>query len=171
MDARALAAAHRAANRAFEAAKRLQDAETLDEQIDAWEDHLMHAARVYEKLKAGARGNQKSWAWFGKKQDERNDDELLCYMHHARNADYHRLEDVTHKEPGPRFAGKMRGERIDVEIPGKLKLVPVTDKQIEYQPPKMFKGRGLQNDYAYFAAFLMVIHLREMVAEAHSLRR
>jgi hypothetical protein len=171
MDSRALGAAHRAADRAFEAAKKLQDAQSIDDAIDAWEDHLMQAGRVYEKLRAGARGHAESWKWFLKKQDQRRDDELLSYMHHARNADYHRLEDVTYQESPFRFSGLRDGKTFEVNIPGKLKLVPVTDKGIEYQPPKNFKGRGLKNDTAQFAALLMVIHLREIVAEAHALRR
>ena len=43
----------------------------------------------------GRRGCGKSQAWFGRKKHERKNDELLRYIHHARNIDDHGIMGTT----------------------------------------------------------------------------
>lgn len=79
----------------------LQQIRSPDSDVaDAWEDFLQAAAKVYEKLKAAAQGDAKSWAWFGKRLDERRDDDLLAYIHHARNAEFHGIADIVSQSAG-----------------------------------------------------------------------
>ena len=76
---------------------------TLDEADDAWGEFLTHANRVYTKLRAACHGQGVDWMWWKKQINERRDDPLLCYIHHARNCDTHRLEPMTehvHSDPG-----------------------------------------------------------------------
>jgi hypothetical protein len=46
-------------------------------------------------MEQGAKGCNKSEPWFGRRKRERKVDQLLSYLHHARDSDEHGLEDVS----------------------------------------------------------------------------
>lgn len=192
MDSRALDHADKALSKAHRAFERLRTSTALDEAEDAWGDFLAAANIFYVKLKEGARGTP-SWDWFRKKLDERRDDELLCYIHHARNAHQHRLESITKRKPQitSYFAADPRkpvilydiragagvthiGGGANVSIrksPGGLKLQDVIDKGVTYSVPTLHRGQPLPNDSPLTAAHLTLPYLGDMLSEAHSLRR
>jgi hypothetical protein len=114
------------------------------EQIQAkWASYLSHADRMFNKLKAGRRSSPKTNEWYEAKIRQRNNDPLLCYLQHARNADEHSLEIVTENRPGfirelPRTAAEVMTGRVTVEITEPhVRLMPVTDRRggTRYDPP------------------------------------
>jgi hypothetical protein len=83
---------------ADEALAKLRDA-TVTESFKGirkeWTNFLLAGAAIYSKLEQGAKSNGKSAAWFGRIKKIRKDDELLRYIHHARNSDYHGIAPVV----------------------------------------------------------------------------
>jgi hypothetical protein len=75
----------RRARKAFSA---LEKAKAYDDAQDSWGTFLAAADGIYEVLKDGAEKNGKSAAWFGRMKHIRKKDELLSYIHQARNADH-----------------------------------------------------------------------------------
>ncbi len=88
----------------FEAASNYCEAET------AWTDFLLAASTIYSKLEQGAKGNGKSGAWFGRQKKARKDNQILRYLHFARNSDEHGIERVTERSENNKNIFKF-GER------------------------------------------------------------
>jgi hypothetical protein len=82
---------------ACEALQRLDEAQTLDAAERAWSALLLAGNAIYSKLEQGSKVNGQATAWFGRAKHKRKYDPLLCYMHHARNAEEHTIEDVTNR--------------------------------------------------------------------------
>jgi hypothetical protein len=78
-------------DRARDAISRMQSSVKYRPYASAWSDFLLAASGIYSKLQEGAKGCGISDGWFGRKKHERKNDELLRYLHHARNADEHGL--------------------------------------------------------------------------------
>jgi hypothetical protein len=171
MDPDAYRHAVAAKGRAVRALERLSEASTLEDAEEAWDDYLHCASRVHEKLRAGAQGYSKSWEWFRFKLDERASDELLVYMHHARNNAHHRFEEVTRRLAGQ---SKFRPKPIAMgviflrTVGHKLALLPVIDKGIEYRVPQVHKGEAIRDALAITAGELMLVYLQESLDEAKS---
>jgi hypothetical protein len=69
---------------------------TVGAQKQAWWRFLTDSAAVYEKLKAGSiDAGGRSAGWFGRVTAARKGDPLLAYIHHARNCEYHGLEETV----------------------------------------------------------------------------
>lgn len=68
----------------------------------AWSKFIAASSTVYSKLEKGSKGNVKCEPWFGRVKHERKKDQLLRYVHHARNADEHGITDIT-KRSGARL--------------------------------------------------------------------
>jgi hypothetical protein len=104
------------------ALQRLESSLDLKETASAWSDLIMAACSLFSKLQQAAKtagGGAKSW--FDRVKNERDTDTLLSYIHHARNADYHGLEDIT------RIANRQATMRIQEPFdPKKLDGVKVT---------------------------------------------
>jgi hypothetical protein len=81
--------------KARDALKRLETANTLDEAESAWIDLLLSGNAVYSKLEQGSKLSGSASGWFGRAKKVRKDDPLLSYMHHARNSEEHGIEDIT----------------------------------------------------------------------------
>ena len=90
-----LDAARERLRRAQSALERLEQAMTNRERETAWSEFLLASHALYSKLEHGSKGCGKSEAWFGRKKHERKNDELLCYIHHARNTDDHGITGTT----------------------------------------------------------------------------
>jgi hypothetical protein len=100
MNRKAVEAARIEFNRAWDSVQAL-GAATDDEQIQThWAAFLTAASRMFNKLKAGAKACPQSKQWYDAQARQRQDDQLLCYIWHARNVDEHGLEFVTRKQPG-----------------------------------------------------------------------
>ena len=123
MDPSAVQQAKRHLARADRARQQLLNSAEITETRSAWTDFLFAAAGIYEILKVGSRTSGISAAWFGRVVKERKDDELLRYLHRARNSDYHGIKEVTgdnglrslKQMPDGTFAGAMTiGEGLSV---------------------------------------------------------
>jgi hypothetical protein len=141
----------------------------LDDADEAWAEFLTHANRVYTKLRAACHGQPLDWMWWKKKMDERRDDPLLCYIHHARNCDTHRLEPMTQHVESASVMVKDPAGRDALYGPAHLRPLPVIDKCVTYYPPTKHKGYNLA-EYVECALIthLAELHLQGLVAEAAS---
>lgn len=173
----------------FEAATTLEDAE------EAWSDFLLAASTIYSKLEQGSKGHNRSAPWFGKKKKERRDDDLLRYLHFARNSDEHGIQRVS-ATTGPNFRGDGRAMRfnereyvkmqkvnrqsgepegplIDGVLAGPtLKPVRATDSRYgDYcDPPEIHLGEAIK--YCSFVdglAKAAIPYLRQLIEEAQEL--
>jgi len=158
----------------------------------AWSDFLIAASGIYSKLQQGAKSNGSSGGWFGKKMNARKTDELLRYIHHARNSDEHGLAPTTHLEPGSFAVGGGGSYRFDgiigpggslavthlggppprLEItPASVRLVTVFDEKHgnQYQPPAIHLGATLSDTSPLSVAKLGLAYLSALIAEADKL--
>lgn len=153
MNQKVIDAARSEFNRAWDSVHALSTA-TDDEQIQThWAAFLSAASRMFNKLKAGAKASP-SKQWYDTKLRQRQDDQLLCYIWHARNVDEHGLEFVTHKQPGfirevPATPGEREAfERTRRDRPAAftghavleitqphVRLLDVIDRGVRYSPP------------------------------------
>ncbi|WP_139043881.1 hypothetical protein [Allomesorhizobium alhagi] len=100
MNTSAVEQARKRLGKARHAVARLKDSSSYEDSEDAWTDFLLACSAIYSKLEQGAKKNGKSLAWFGRKKHERKKDDLLRYVHFARNTDEHGIERITAQEPG-----------------------------------------------------------------------
>lgn len=173
--------------------KRLQDCisdletvKTIDQTRTAWSNFLIAANGIYSKLEQAAKGNPKAEQWFAGKNADRKKDELLQYLHQARNADEHSIEgsDAAHSiyatadnqwthvvkdgkdgqgievrvEPGKKLALKMNG-------PG-MHLLPVKNRGRVYAVPKSHLGVTFTHNTVGEIARLTEKYLTNLIMEA-----
>jgi hypothetical protein len=159
----------------------------------AWSDFLIASSAIYSKLEQGAKGTGTSQAWFGRKKHERKTDSLLRYIHHARNADYHGIEDVSrgtwavdieydrgtsfevagntdnpHELNFPSYSGKTPPQVVNVEGPTPL-LISVVDSGVRYDPPTEHAGQPITDKSPAGLASLAVNYLQQLIDEARKL--
>jgi hypothetical protein len=154
----------------------------------AWSEFLAAVTTVYAKLEQASKVSAKSRAWFGKRKHEQRQDELLTYLLHARNADRHGIKSVAVASGitarGSKYttvltkpdgdldeviteAGKPM--HLQVLLPG-VWLLPVTDRGVTFDPPKVHLGGQLQDDLvASDVTGLTIAYLRQMIEEAEAL--
>ena len=188
MKPEAIAQSRERLQKAEAAVVRMRTAKNFYAAESAWLDFLLAASSVYSKLEKGTKGDGRSEAWFGRIKHERRTDELLSYIHHARNADEHGIERITERKPGylaikgdVMLNGSIGpGQRLHIQpinpTPEKpfsiewqnphIKLVPVVDDRFNdtFQPPKTHKSKSLENDSLQLVADLGLAYLRELVA-------
>lgn len=179
-------------DRARVASATIDNAKSPKEVEVAWSNFLTPAHRIFSKLEQGAKTNTHSQDWFKKKKVERRSNEILKYLHHARNADEHGLAKVLDQtQPGlalgvgpgawrfdgtlgpggtlrvTAMGGQVPGQSKFVEkIPAKIKLRTVIDRGVSYDPPKNDSGSGMLPNEAAKAA---LVFLETMIAEADQL--
>lgn len=164
-----IAAATRELKRAARAARHISTAENLDEAEDAWEDFLTHANRFYLKMRGACHGQGIDWKWWKSRMDERRDDPLLAYIHHARNSDTHRLEDITERVPAGPFVLHIQGVgTVNYSGPEHLRPLPVTDRGEVYQPPITHFGERLNYPHAGELATRALLYFQGVLAVAAS---
>lgn len=95
MDPRAIEQARARVAKAGVAVRAMESADSMAAYEAAWSDFLAAANTVYTKLEEGSHCDGKSKAWFGRMKHVRRKDELLNYIHHARNSDEHSIEPVA----------------------------------------------------------------------------
>lgn len=153
----------RAAERALEAMK---EAGNIPEYVEAWQALLDRLEKVWRKAERECeRVRPRFQPWQGRFKKLRRDDELLRYLHHARNADQHTIQLVTAYSqvgleisipPGgtaeiriDREAGKIRvgGQAQDAkELGPRFVLLPVADRGGKvYNPPTRHRGRDIRD--------------------------
>jgi hypothetical protein len=71
-------------------------ADNLLRQRKAWWHFLQASSAVYEKLKVGAtQTGGATYGWWSRVVKERREDQLLNYIHQARNCSHHGIEEFT----------------------------------------------------------------------------
>jgi hypothetical protein len=83
--------------RASDAIGRLEQKEAFDTFVSDWTDFLLASNSIYTVLEQGAKTSAQSRQWFGRKKNQRRADPLLQYLHQARNADEHGLEQIIQR--------------------------------------------------------------------------
>lgn len=157
-----------------------------------WYQLLICANAVDGILEFSASKDNKSRPWYGKKVNIRRGDPLLNYMHQARNADEHGLEDVTEYVPGRRTIGSTGGPmhlyelrmgpeevyaRYDESLPGRplISLFPTTARLIkvknekfgdEFDPPSEHLGKPSSDNSPAGVATIWLDYLEELINEA-----
>lgn len=164
-----VAAAAREIRRCTYAVRRLTTAPSLDVADEAWVDFLSHANRVYTKLRAASHGQGVDWMWWKRQMDERRDDQLLSYIHHARNCDTHRLEPMTeHIDAGEGLTNIPGIGQVYYGSAAHLRPLPVTDKRETYDPPSVHRGTEIAGADCGRIASLASEYLYALVSEAAS---
>ncbi|WP_294333326.1 hypothetical protein [uncultured Sphingomonas sp.] len=87
--------AQRKLENAERALHNLRNAEDFSEIEREWSAFLMALGTIYTKLEQGSKLNNVSRGWFDQVKRERREDKLLQYLHQARNAEEHGIEDIT----------------------------------------------------------------------------
>jgi hypothetical protein len=192
MDPKALEHVRKRLEKATAAVSALENSTSLDEAEEAWSDFLATASTIYSKLEQGSKTSGPSAGWFGRKKKERKDDELLSYLHHARNSDEHGIADITRRKPGGwgiAGGGKYRidgviGPQTDLRVthlggePPRLivdrpsiQLIPVTDNRYgdTFSPPTRHMGTALADISPLAIAKLGHTYLKRLLEEAAGL--
>lgn len=139
-----ITAAQRELKRMIRAQHRCMSKRGFDEKEDAWDAYLTHASKIYGKLRAACHGEPLDWTWWKKKMDERQEDELLLYIHKARNSDTHRLEETTIRLSAGVHTFNLPSYGVLVQncVSDHLSPLPVRDKEgVVYNPPCRHKSR------------------------------
>jgi hypothetical protein len=191
MKAEALQQAKSRLVRATQAIETLKTASTVEDAEAAWTDFLLAAATIYSKLEQGAKTNGKSQAWYGRKKKERRDDQLLLYLHFARNSDEHGIERVvetTTANPNLKFNERypLKVQKLDqithepVGEPGDVVIAGPTIRPVrawdsrfgDYcDPPTEHRGAVIRGggDFCYDVGIKGVAYLTELLEEAEGL--
>jgi hypothetical protein len=164
-----------------------------------WYEFLVSANSIFGVFEQGAKqGDDGDRDWFKARKQQRKDDPLLSYLHHARNADEHHVASVTelakprmvmmageekiaavedmvgnkgtfqNLQSGPADLTKVNGIRV---YPERAKLIKVTDSSGTYEPPVMHLGEALEENSPSEVAKLMTVYLEAMVADAQTLMK
>lgn len=159
---------------------------------DTWFDFLVAANGVYIQLGLATKENAKTRQWFGGKTKERKSDPLLQYLHQARNADEHGIEQTLHISPGSLKIGAPTARALrDITISGNLSkeftitntsdmpititttaptchLVSVLDDRSgkTYAPPTTHMGAPIEDQSPIGVATLALTYLSNLTAEA-----
>ncbi len=107
---------------------------------EAWSQFLSQTSRFYSKMEQGSKGCPKSEPWFGKKKHERRKDQLLAYIHHARNCDEHTLQLITARAGDSatmQFPAE-KGEQVTASVLARLK----NDGTVEIADPTVTTSKG-----------------------------
>jgi hypothetical protein len=162
---------------------------TMSERESAWLDFIQCHGTIYSKLQQASKVDPKSKRWFEGKQAERKSDELLRYLHHARNAAEHTIvrsssqaefsisarvgEDLgSDKSLGITFdhlgrpSGFAQGME-DVQIhQNEVMLRAARDRGVDYRPPREHLGEPVAERTARAVASLALQHAEAMLDEA-----
>ena len=189
----AITHAHERLTKAKTAVEAMEDSADFWSFGRAWSDFLIAASGIYSKLEQGAKVNGSSVGWFGRKRHDRKTDELLRYIHHARNADEHGLAPTTRVDPGGfaiggggsyRFDGTIGSgggnlavihlggppPRLEITSPS-IRLVTVLDERHgdQYPPPSRHLGVTLPDNSPLAVAKHGLTYLSNLIAEAGKL--
>ena len=165
----------KAFNAAKEALQELRDkllalklASTDGEKLSSWKEFLSANERVFIRLAAATESCDEAKGWFRDVKKERDGDELLTYLHHARHVREHGLQRVILKRKptmliSPAAPGKMRVQTF----PAAIQIVAVVDRGVRYPVPKHHLGKSIQ-PYVTVIAEMGLVYIEAKVAEAEA---
>lgn len=165
---------------------------TMNERESAWLDFIQCHGTIYSKLQQASKADPKSKRWFEGKQAERKSDELLRYLHHARNAAEHTIirsssqvdfsiEGRVGKEVGPGIGLGIGFDHLgrpygiaqgleDVQVHQlEVMVLAARDRGVNYPPPSKHLGKQVAHDTARAVAALALEHAEGMLREAETL--
>ena len=129
---------------------------------ESWKQFLHRIERVWNKAQAHYGRSPKWHGWASKHEHRRKKDPLLCYLIHARGADEHSINEIVEHQSGgiginPAEGTSLRINRmqqrngrllIDADqplkievIPGRVTLIPVTNRGRVYPVPTVHLGQ------------------------------
>ena len=152
----------------------------------AWREFLQAANAVFVKLELAAKSDTRAAPWFGQKTHARKQDDLMCYLHHARNSDEHSLQDVTTGRPGQvsivsegsiqiawtdgdsvAQVSSLEDKPIKMERgPPRVELLPVVDRSKTYEVPAKYRGAVLDAPQLAAVAAVALDEIRAVLDEA-----
>jgi hypothetical protein len=96
---------------------RMQTAASFSDLEAAWNDSLSRLEKVWEKVEQACKPHStKFQLWQGRQASLRRKDMLLRYLHQARNADHHTLEESIGVQPGQySFKAGKPGEAVHIK--------------------------------------------------------
>jgi hypothetical protein len=151
-----------------------------------WRSFLYSFTRIYNALKTGSRGDPKSEAWFGILVNKQRKDQLLSYIHQARNSEDHGIEEVTEKvgikviSTDPRAVVGTDGVSVTIPedmpvgvefaqlVAPSVRLKDVEDKRYRttFPVPEFHLDQRLSNNEPITIARLAVKYISEVIDEA-----
>ncbi|GHF33281.1 hypothetical protein [Seohaeicola zhoushanensis] len=160
----------------------------------AWNDFLTHANGAFVQLEVACKCSEQTRQWYAGQKQRRQDDQLMQYLHEARNADEHSVEKVTQFHPGSVMIGKQAegysneisfsqgpDGRMDVQsLDGKPVLIEVRKPEVRlrpvtvkrggkvYGPPKSHLGASLEDTSPIAIAEKAVEFISGVLAEAEA---
>ena len=143
MDKTALRHAWEALHHASAAHSAIVHAKSFGEVEREWGRFLNAANRIFSKLEKGSKDHGQAEPWFGRAIHDRRTDQLLRYVHHARNADEHGIKDITTRNAssitvsGGGFSAEyIKGEADgSISFEGVKSLNPDNPAVFEYDAP------------------------------------
>lgn len=153
-----------------------------------WSEFLTSAQRCFTKLRKATEAGP-SKGWMDQVVHTRNQDELLSYILHARNADEHGIKAITEEKDatfslrpkvgtdlhiksfaitgGQILIDRETADKVVMEFtPRTIRLAPVTDRGRTYDPPRTHLGQPVDNPDPITVAELASSYLAGIVAEA-----
>ena len=174
-------------------ANELPNSKSFTEFADHWYQYLVAFNNVLTLLKKGAKAAPSSRQWFGKKEAERRQDQLVQYLFQARDDDEHGIGSVLTFTPAKAFfisdnagdssitlidndgsaSGTMNikstdGKRVRVRLEiAQTALSKVTGRgPVEYLPPRIHNGKLLTDNSPAAVANLGIAYLETVIREA-----
>lgn len=175
----------------------VEDQESYAAFHEPWADFLLALAGIYTALEQGAKVKPQSRQWFGEKKRLRREDELLRYLHQARNAEEHGIAPVSNLEPprvelvagdrsmvrGIEFEDNLIRIKLDsraqpgghifqVDSPA-IRLVTVEDSRFgdTCDPPTKHLGKTLEDNFPSTVARLGLEYACLLVADAEAMAK
>lgn len=187
MDKNAVIKASTKLHRMRLAVETMRSASSFQATALAWEDFIMAAGTFYSKLEQGSKTNGQSKAWFGRKKNERKTDQLLQYIHQARNAEEHGIAEIT-QVYGNKIELRSKGSFVTLRSDGKqwnvvnehgdvgwpdarITLVTVKDGRFgdSFDPPDQHLGRPVPDHSPLTVAEMSISYLEGVLEEAANL--
>jgi hypothetical protein len=194
MKAKAVEQAKERLDYARGAVESLSKAKNAKEVGRAWQEYLSNIDAIYEKLRNGAKYNGVSEGWYGRVKHARKTDELLRYLHHARNADLHGLDPSVQRNfnapiietiKNAAEVDKSKGEYllrintghpnqpwlIKAKFPSSIRLIPVVDDRDKsvFPVPQSHMGKRLPSMKIPEVAALALKFFERIIAEAETM--
>lgn len=161
----------------------------LGEFEEHWKEFLGRLQRVWNKACDQFRRNPKWNGWKGTYEQARKEDPLLSYLINARGADEHTVGEITEREGGsiginPATGNSLYIERLEIKdggisikspqnlridfIPGRVKLLPVTNRGRVYPVPTDHLGNPIDPSNVIAIAELALQYYTKFLEEARA---
>ena len=198
MDTKAVNHAENWLHSAQEAVEVLRQNGAFRETERAWSTFVVAVGTIYNKLEQGAKVSASSKSWFDTVKSERRSDQLLQYLHQARNAEAHGIIDLTTRHarlltqplrfpdgktaelrvqlpPGEVDFTLSEGEGQPATFDGPqtiseaVALVPVTNRSVTYAVPQEHLGHPFGAVSVLNVAEAGLLYVTSLVAKARAL--